>query len=103
MQDLDVGPHVRVADLVAQASARWTGSGASRYPWARLDVGPALLVVERRDVGADWGVGGAFQAGFAFVGTSADLLFGAGADFRRYANLHVADIPALTISVGAGL
>lgn len=103
VQDLDVGPHVRVADLVAQASARWTGSGASIHPWARLDLGPALLVVERRQVGADWGVGGALQAGIALSGSTADLLVGAGADFRKYANLRVADIPALTISVGAGL
>lgn len=102
-QDMEVGPQVQVADILLEASTRWVGSGATVFPWARLDAGPALLVVERRQVGVDWGVGGAMQAGFALPGSSADLLVGAGVDFRRYANLRVADLPAMTISVGVGL
>lgn len=103
VQDMDVGPHLRVVDLLVEGSVRWVGSSVPWTPWARLDLGPAVLVVERRQVGMDWGVGGAFQAGIAFAGPSADILVGAGVDIRRYANLHVTDLPAMTVSVGAGL
>lgn len=77
------------------------GSGGA--PWARFDAGPALLLVERREAGMDWGVGGAVQAGWAFAGSTTEVLVGAGVDFRRYVHLEVADLPALTISVGVGL
>lgn len=103
VQDMETGPHVRVADLLLEGSARISCGGTSLSPWARLDLGPALLVVERREVGVDLGLGGALQVGLAYTGEATDLLFGAGLDFRRYANLDVAEIPALTISVGAGL
>lgn len=103
VQDLKVGPQVRVADLLVEASVRWSVPGPGGAPWARLDAGPALLLVERREVGLDWGVGGALQAGWAFAGSTADLLVGAGVDYRRWAHLDVADLPALTISVGVGL
>lgn len=103
VQDMEDGPHTRVADLLVEASARWSMPGSAGAPWARLDAGPALLVVERRQVGVDWGVGGAVQAGWAFAGATTDVLVGAGVDFRRYANLVVADLPALTVSVGVGL
>lgn len=103
VQDLESGPHVRVVDILLEGSARWSGSQATLSPWARLDAGPAILVVERRQVGVDWGVGGAFQAGFALNGASADLLVGVGVDIRRYVNLRVEDIPAMTLSVGVAL
>lgn len=103
VQDMETGPHVRVADILLEGSARLSSPAAPLSLWARLDLGPALLVVERRRVGVDLGVGGAFQMGLAFAARSSDLLVGAGVDFRRYANLPVAEIPALTLSVGAGL
>lgn len=103
VQDMELGPHVRVADILLEASMRWMGSGTSVSPWARWDAGPTILVVERRQVGVDWGIGGSLQAGVAFAGSSADLLVGAGVDFRHYANLRVADLPAMTISIGAAL
>lgn len=103
VEDLAVGPAVRVLDTFLAGTGRWSMGGPGVVPWARLDLGPALLVVDRRQVGLDWGVGGAFQAGLAFAGVSADLLIGAGLDVRRYAHLRVSDLPAMTVSVGAGL
>lgn len=103
VEDLSVGPHVWVLDALLAGSARWTLGREGVLPWARLDLGPALLVVERRQVGLDWGVGASFQAGLAFPQTSADLLLGAGVDIRRYQHLEVEDLPAMTVSVGVGL
>lgn len=103
VEDLPVGPRVRVLDALLAGTARWTLGREGVVPWARLDIGPALMVVERRQVGVDWGMGGAAQAGWAFTWPAADILLGAGLDVRGYRHLKVADLPAMTISVGAGL
>lgn len=98
-QKLSDGTRVSLSDILVAASLGWSRPGSG--PWARGDLGVATLVVDRRSVGTDWGVGGSIRAGWRFDLGSWAVLVGGGRDFRAYTNLHVEDVPALTLFAGA--
>lgn len=100
-QKLSDATDVGLTDLLVAGSLGWHPGGFG--PWIRGDLGIATLVVARRSVGSDWGVGGSLRAGWIFSVGRWALLAGGGGDWRAYANLDVEDVPAVTIFAGVEL
>lgn len=100
-QDLRDGTVLQVTDLLVASSLGYRQ--VETGPWARVDLGISTLVVDRRTVGVDWGVGGAVRAGWRFGKDTWALICGGAWDFRRYFSLDVKDVPALTLFAGAEL
>lgn len=100
-QDLTDRSVVQVTDLLVASSLGYRRLATG--PWARVDLGISTLVVDRRTVGVDWGVGGALRAGWRIDKDTWALICGGAWDFRRYFNLDVKNVPALTLFVGAEL
>lgn len=100
-QRLPDGTVVHVSDglLALSVGLEPLGSG----PWMRLDAGLSTLVVDRRQIGTDFGAGGSARLGWRVDAGSWALLAGGAWDFRRYLNLDMTGVLALTLFAGVQL